>query len=64
MSVINEIISRMKEDEVYEVYPLSGVHKASDLPDGYCGEAYYRDDPRLVERLKELEAEGWTLPMP
>lgn len=60
--IVKRILEKMQDDEVYETYPLSGICKAADLPAGYCGEAYHRDDPRLIVRLEELLEDGWTLP--
>lgn len=62
--IVDAILARMQADEVYEVSPLTGVFPAADVPLGYCGTAYYRDDPRLRVELEQLEAAGWTLPIP
>lgn len=64
MDLTDAIIDAMRDDELYEVTPLTGVFPAADLPRGYAGEAYYRDDPRLAAALRELNRSGWALPAP
>lgn len=56
-----ELIAYMGPDDVCEVLPFSGIFHYSEIPRGYDGAAYFRDDPRLPIVLAELEEDGWEI---
>ena len=54
------VIVLIDQDEVYEVNSRRIVPYES-LPKGYSGEAYFRDDPRLLKALVELCDKGYDI---